>query len=364
MALRLLHFADLHLDRSFAGERLFGAGAQRRREELRDALTRIVQRAREASVDLITCGGDLFEHDRVTRDTGNFAAQTLGEAGRPVLITPGHADPALPGSPYRYMRWPSNVMIATHDDLRPYRFGAVDVWASGYMQPGVTEAPLRDFKRLEHGINLLLLHASDMTQVPAGTAAFKPLTPEQVRDAGFQHALLGHYHDGRSGDGLTYPGSPETLGWGEQGRHGTALLTVADDGTTEVQLEEIAEHPMRRETIDITGMRTRDEVRAAAAALRDRQGLRGAVAQIFLNGERSPALTLDPAALSAECGEGFSHLEFQDRTHVSHDLEGAAQEFTSRGEMVRKLAERQPEGAQEREAVGRALQLALDAFEQ
>ncbi|MDQ6710035.1 MAG: metallophosphoesterase [Candidatus Dormibacteraeota bacterium] len=364
MALRLLHFADLHLDRSFAGERLFGAGAQRRREDLRDALTRIVQRARDASVDLITCGGDLFEHDQVTKDTGNFAAQTLGEAGRPVLIAPGHADPALPGSPYRYMRWPANVTIAAHEELRPYRFGAVDLWTAGFMRPGVTEAPLRNFNRLEQGINLLLLHGSDMTQVPAGTAPFRPLTPDQVRDAGFHHALLGHYHDGRSADGITYPGSPETLSWDEQGRHATALVTIADDGTTEVQLEDIAEHPMRRDTIDVSRMTSRDHVRDAAVALRERQGLRGAITRVFLDGERSPGLVLDPKALNAECGEGFAYLEFQDRTRVSHDLDGAAQEFTSRGEMVRKLLERQPEAAAEREAVGRALQLALDAFEQ
>src|SRR5436853_1557523 len=96
VALRLLHFAALHLDRSFASERLYGVGAQRRREDLRAALQRIVERAREAQANLITCGGDLFEHDHVTRDTASFIVQTLGDAGLPVLIAPGHADPAVP----------------------------------------------------------------------------------------------------------------------------------------------------------------------------------------------------------------------------------------------------------------------------
>jgi len=364
VALRLLHFADLHLDRSFANERLFGAGAQRRRENLRDALTRIVQRARDTSVDLITCGGDLFEHDQVTRDTGNFAAQTLGEAGRPVLIAPGHSDPAVPGSPYRYMHWPSNVTIAAHEELRPYRFGSVDVWAGGFIKPAVAEAPLRDFTRLEQGINLLLLHGSDMTHVPEGTSPFKPLTPDQVREAGFRHALLGHYHDGRTGELITYPGSPESLGFGRGAQHGTALVSVSDDGRVEVDLQQVAEHELVRTTIDISGMSNRNQVRDAAVALRDDERLEGAVVQIALSGERTPTLVLDLHALTAECAEGFSYLEFQDRSRVSHDVEGASQEFTSRGEMVRKLLERQPEATQDREAVGRALQLALDAFEQ
>ena len=364
MALRLLHFADLHLDRSFASERLVGASAQRRRDDLRAALTRIVQRARDQSVDVITCGGDLFEHDQVTRDTGNFAAQTLGEAGRPVLIAPGHADPALPGSPYRYMRWPSNVKIAAHEELRPYRFGEVDIWASGFMRPGVTEAPLRDFSRLEEGINLLLLHASDMSQLPPGTAPLRPLTPDQVRDAGFRHALLGHFHQGRSGDVVTYPGSPEPLGWGQDQRHCTALVTIDDEGSTQVLLEEIAERRLSRETIDITGMTTREQVRTAVLARQEGNHGHQAVVQMTLTGERSPALVMDLKALSTEWGEGFFELELRDHSRVRHDLDAVAQEFTSRGEMVRKLVEQQPDSHPGREAVGRALQLALDAFEQ
>src|SRR5205807_5498255 len=147
VALRLLHFADLHLDRSFASERLYGVGAQRRREDLRTALQRIVDRARERQVDLITCGGDLFEHDHVTRETAGFVVQTLGAAGIPVLIAPGHADPAVPSSPYRYLRWPDNVTIATHEELRPYRYGSVQVWTAGFMRPEAPDAPLRDVVR-------------------------------------------------------------------------------------------------------------------------------------------------------------------------------------------------------------------------
>src|SRR6202022_3938896 len=99
VALRLLHFADLHLDRSFASERLFGVGAQRRREDLRSALQRIVQRAREAQADLITCGGDLFEQDHVTRETASFIVQTLETLGHRGPLAPGHPHPAV-------ARWP------------------------------------------------------------------------------------------------------------------------------------------------------------------------------------------------------------------------------------------------------------------
>ena len=53
---RILHFADLHLDRSFAGLGMASTEADKRRWELRDALRRIVDLAIERQCDVITIG--------------------------------------------------------------------------------------------------------------------------------------------------------------------------------------------------------------------------------------------------------------------------------------------------------------------
>jgi len=352
VTLRLLHFADLHLDRSYAKERLHGIAAQQRREDLRAALERVVARARDAQVDLITCGGDLFEQEHVTRDTCAFVQQALGDAGRPVLIAPGHADPAVASSPYRYLRWPANVTVAAHEDLRPYRFGDVQVWSAGFMRPDVPGAALRDFTRLDGGLHLLLLHASDMSHVPQDTAPVKPILDHHVQEAGFRHALLGHYHAASSGEWLTYPGSPEPLGWDDVGRHSTALVTV-DDRCQFAQA-----------TIDVSGMTTPDNVRQAVIAVRNGTNLNSPVMRATLVGERSPALAIDPHLLSVEWSDGFAYLELRDRTHVSHDLNAMAQEFTSRGELVRKLVDQQHESRPGDQAADRALELALGAFDE
>ena len=290
--------------------------------------------------------------------------QTLGAAGMPVLVAPGHADPAVPSSPYRYLRWPTNVTVAAHEELRPYHFGDVQIWASGFTRPEVAEAPLRDFARLDGGTHLLLIHASDMTQVPEGVTPFKPILPSQVEEAGFRHALLGHYHDARTTASVTYPGSPEPLGWSESGRHCIALVTIDDGGAMSVTLDDVNARQFAQETIDITGMTSPDHVREAVMSVRGGKHLDGAVIRTTLVGERSRSLTLDPQALSKECSDGFAYLEVSDRSHVSHDLDAAAQEFTSRGEMVRKLVDHKPESRQDENTVGRALQLALDAFDE
>lgn len=60
--MRLLHFADLHLDTPFRwADR---EQARKRRRALRETLLRICQVADEQNVDALTCGGDLYEPPR------------------------------------------------------------------------------------------------------------------------------------------------------------------------------------------------------------------------------------------------------------------------------------------------------------
>src|SRR3989304_866046 len=93
---RILHFADLHLDRSFAGPGMTTAEAGRRRA----ALIRIVDCALDLDVDLLTIGGDLYEHDRTTSDTGRFVAKQFQRlAPREDLVAPGEPEPLVARAP-------------------------------------------------------------------------------------------------------------------------------------------------------------------------------------------------------------------------------------------------------------------------
>ena len=81
--MRILLVSDVHLDTPFAWAKL--DVAQRRRQALRDALARSIQLAIDQHVDIICCGGDLFEHDRVSPDTGQFL-RVLFERAHPIPI--------------------------------------------------------------------------------------------------------------------------------------------------------------------------------------------------------------------------------------------------------------------------------------
>src|SRR5712691_2003748 len=129
---RILHFADLHLDRSYAGLAMASSEAAKRRDELRAALRRIVDLARQMDVDAVTVGGDLYEHDRRNPDTANFIADQFRRlAPKPVLIAPGNHDPYMPDSHYRRMEWPDNVHIFAPSWEPAPISDSVTVWGIG-----------------------------------------------------------------------------------------------------------------------------------------------------------------------------------------------------------------------------------------
>jgi len=110
--MRLVHTADIHLDASFAGTGMPAAFGNRRRQSLRDVFRSIVSRAGEWPADALLIAGDLFEQERVTKDTVAFL---IGEfwsiAHVPVFIAPGNHDPYTPDSPYACEEWPENVHV-------------------------------------------------------------------------------------------------------------------------------------------------------------------------------------------------------------------------------------------------------------
>src|ERR1035437_10647880 len=120
MTIRLLHLADLHLDRVFAARGCQGELARRRRQGLREALTNAGRLAMEQGCSAVTIGGDLYEHERAGVDTGRFLADTFA-SWQPmrVLIAPGNHDALLPGSLYRRVEWASNVTIFARHALEP-----------------------------------------------------------------------------------------------------------------------------------------------------------------------------------------------------------------------------------------------------
>ena len=112
--MKLLHFSDLHLDAPFASSE--SPLARKRRQRLRDVLRRITALAVDVGAEALLCGGDLYEHDRCSADTGEFLRESFAQvAPMSVYLAPGNHDWLGPTSLYRTTRWTPNVFIFQSD---------------------------------------------------------------------------------------------------------------------------------------------------------------------------------------------------------------------------------------------------------
>ncbi len=366
--MRILHFADLHLDASFAGSGMPPEAATRRREELRKALRRIMDLAVLHGVGAVTIAGDLYEQDRYTPDTGNFLCEQFDRI-RPiqVLIAPGNHDPWVPHSLYRRVVWPDNVFIFHDQVLRPRSLGGVTIWGAAHCSPACRENLIAGVMAPSGGTHILLLHASDISILPGAKLAFCPLTASDIEEAGFDLALLGHYHGARLSPAgrpvLCYPGSPESLGFDEAGKRHVLLLELDGDRKT-FDLLQMEHRPYEVVSVDVSSATTRDSIREQVADLSRDKGLAEAFVRLHLTGTLHPDVDLNPEGLQSDLGENFAFLVLRDETHPGYDIEALKQDLTVKGAFVRKMAGLMEKGSPaERELAREALFLGLQALE-
>lgn len=340
----ILHTADVHLDRAFGGSGMSAGVAAARREELRDAFRRFIDLALEREVDAVTIGGDLYEHERFTADTGQFLRQQLERlAPIPAFIATGNHDPYVPGSLYRQIEWPSNVTIFGEPAFRPAPLGGgLTLWGAGHNTPALRDNLLQGFRVSGAGRHLLLFHGSDTHAVPEGKVTHAPFRPADVGGTGAHFALIGHYHQARlsppDDPTFAYPGTPEPLGFDEEGDHFVLLLQVSEDAV-HPQLLPFNRVVYRTHRVDVSSVLTSDEIRTAIESLASAGDGAAAphIARVVLQGQLQPEVDLDPDALLNACADRFAFLDVADATYPAYDFDELAQESTTKGAFVRLL---------------------------
>lgn len=353
--MRLLHFADLHLDASFrwAGEGVAGG----LRQALRDALTRILALARERRVDAILCAGDLYEQDTFTPDTAGFLRQAFADAAPlPILISPGNHDWLGPLSLYRHVDWSGNVHIFRSARPEPHPIApGVTVWGAAHLGPAGAPDPLEGLRIADPGLHLGLLHAA--RRHGAASDPHAPFDPAAVAASGLRHLLCGHYHRPEDGEWHTYPGNPEPLTFGEDGTRGVVVWDVG--GRDRLQRERLAVSSRRWHDLrlEVTGCGSAQAVRERIAACLQQQ--RG-IARVTLGGELAPEVELTDATLSGAAPWMDAVAVRTGDLRWAHDLDTLLDEPTVRGRFVREVMD----AALSEEDRARVLRIGLRALEE
>ena len=373
MSTRLLHIADLHLDRAFAGMGCHGEPAMRRRLGLREALRRAGRTAAERGCAAITIGGDLYEHDRAGADTAAFLADTFASwAPILVLVAPGNHDPLLAGSIHSRTEWPDNVVVFDSTELRAHPLeDGLTVWGLGHLEPAWQGDPLACAPVGGGGVHLALFHGAELGSRPDGKSIHGPFHAADIRERGFAVALCGHYHRRRidQAAGLVYPGSPEPLTFDESEPRGPVLVTVEGDGT--VSCEPISDNRWHARTTraDVSGARSLADVvdAAQAAAALECAGLDPdrTMIRVDLVGEIDDAVSTDTFTVetSVRDGCGAAGVRVRDLTVAAPDLSLSAEGVTVRAAFARALMEAvAAAGDEERPTLEDALRYGLQAL--
>ncbi len=332
--MKLLHFADLHLDAPFAWAT--SETARVRRRNRRETLTRILRIAADERVDAVLSAGDLFEQDRVSPDSVEFLRSSFAEVGIPVFLAPGNHDWLSPGSPYALTEWSSNVRVFREASLQPVTLAdGLTLWGAAHRAPANTDPFFAGFRPDRGGVHLALAHASERGALgwqESGKQPHAPFDAAELEAAGIHHAFLGHYHVPRDAPRYTYPGNPDPLEFGELGERGAVLAEVGADGSVGRERRVVAVSEVHDLVVALDGAAHMDEVeRAIAAALGDL----GGCIRITLSGEVAPSLELDRREL-ARIAAGRPDLVLRvGRLETGYDLGAIETESTVRGHFVR-----------------------------
>jgi len=335
--LKLLLFSDLHLDRAFrwAGER----AARKRRQALRDTLLRIVQLAEDEHVDAVLCGGDLYEHERFSADTGEFLRSAFERlASISVYVAPGNHDWYGRDSLYRQVRWTPNVHVFSTDRLEPVKLDdGLTLWGAAHCAPANTDGFLEAARVSGQGVHLGLFHGSEITFLYAQGDEKVPHAPfraEQIARAGLSHAFLGHFHKAQDAERFTYPGNPDPLEFGEDGDRGAVIATVAKDGSVIRERRRVAVSEVHDFKVDVTGCASQQDVRELLSA--QLGGLLGAV-RITLDGELGPEAELSLPDLRDIAPHLDGLVVRPGALRVGYDIDRIAVEETVAGQFVREV---------------------------
>ena len=348
--MKLLLFADLHLDAPFAWAR--PETARLRRANRRETLTRILALADAERVDAVLSAGDLFEHDRVTPDTVAFLQASFARTDRRILLAPGNHDWLSSRSPYAVTDWSPNVHVFEDARLTPLTLvDGLTLWGAAHRAPANTDGFFAGFRPDRDGIHFALAHASERSLLgwqEAGKQPHAPFDAAEIAAAGLSHAFLGHYHLPRDAERHTYPGNPDPLEFGEDGDRGAVLITVQSDGGVLRERRQVAVSQVADVTVSIDEARHATDVQEAVAAAL--AGLSGCV-RVTLDGELAPGVTLDLNELQ-RLGPHLDGLQVRGgRIGPGYDLDAIAAESTVRGQFVRDALDQLEDGDQRRRIV-------------
>lgn len=364
MRVKLLHCGDLHLDAPFNSLSNIEGRPNQRRQELKQMLGRIVELADSEQVDLLLVCGDLYEHGYTRKSTIHFICDQFQKIQHiPVLMIPGNHDPAAPDSFYYSCDWPSNVHILDGDNTFYEHSG------SGTRVYGcLPSAPMVD----KAWFNILMFHGT--LDMPFSTDAYQPATSAELDVFGFDYCAMGHFHSRFQGAGakkrIYNPGSPEPLGFDEDGEHGVFITVIekqpGEDSNIQVEFKALNLRHFVSMDVQAGGCLNDEQVASQAASSMRHAGSSEDLYRISLQGYITHDFRINTEYVADLLKAEAFYVRIIDHTTPDYDFKRIANEPGLRGLFVRKMLDRVAKAKvdEERQLVMQALYYGMEAIDE
>ncbi len=302
--MKIIHTADLHLDSAIKG--LSEQKSKERRREILKTFGRIIDTAKSVNADAVLIAGDLFDKERVTRDTGEYVVSHIEKAA-PIKFyyLRGNHDEC---TPFDENDIPSNLTIMGDGcDCVPLSDNI-----SLYAFDGAEKFDTAEFDRSKK--NIVMYHGEIVPIV--GKLAGKYI----------DYLALGHYHKHDEGKidnrGIwLYPGCPNGRGYDECGEKGVEIIET--DGTALKHSFEATADRIYHE-IEIETSRFEKTADLADSVSEKTKNIKdGDLVKIVLTGSKKENIRHDSADVTEKLDRFFGH-KIVDNTEIATDNLGGS----------------------------------------
>lgn len=364
-----IHCADIHLDAPFknVGRDSF---SMERRKDLKKTFETVIHRVNEEDMDFLLISGDLYEHDYVTQTTIRWVNEQFSKLGdKLVVMVPGNHDPYVKNAWYRSYPWHTNVHILTTENPE-YFDESMGVYFYGIGFDTFRQDKLPEMKTpviAKDRINICLFHGT--VDMAFSQDYYNPISSRELIEKGFDYYALGHFHvrnESLAEKGIINPGSPEPLGFDEQGEHGIYRVSLEKtDGKVHRQYSfiPVQQRKYREFDLDVSDCETESKLHSLIAGVPNTYGCMQDVVKVNLKGRISPDIHIDLESLEQILRDECFSLSLSDSTQPSYVLEEMAKEKNITGVFIQMIQEKMSNADTEEKAIlEKALYLGLEAL--
>ncbi|QNU67011.1 DNA repair exonuclease [Ruminiclostridium herbifermentans] len=368
-----IHIADLHLDAALStlGDE---NKANIRRNELIKCLQIITERIIDQNIDLLIISGDFFE-DKYVRGSTILAVKNLFSElyKTDVIICPGNHDPLEGNSYYRTSEWGSNVHILDDSQqvlyLEKYNTCIYNIGSRGNVKKDYSIVLNKELSNDK--FNILLFHGT--VDMPFEEDNYNPITSKEIFSLGMDYVALGHMHCySHYNNGKTVminPGSPEPLGFDEEGQHGfvQGKLTLSEGNQKRVETEFIAFATRHYHNVEIDISECLNDIEVVDRINSDLMVKMSSADfySISLKGFISKEYKIEIRNIIDALNKKCFYIRIKNNTSVKFDYDKYLEDPGIKGEFVRRIMDMQVKETSEvgRETLFMALQYGLQALE-